>query len=80
MLVLSRKTSEVICVGPNISLTVLAIQGGRVRFGIEAPRDVPVLSRRTPAPELFSRAWDLHACQLRANRVTGLRWMCHWQC
>jgi carbon storage regulator len=42
MLVLSRKTSEVICVGPNISLTVLAIQGGRVRFGIEAPRDVPV--------------------------------------
>jgi carbon storage regulator len=42
MLVLSRKTSEVIRVGTNISVTVLAIQGGRVRLGIEAPRDVPV--------------------------------------
>jgi len=42
MLVLSRKTSEVICVGPNISVTVLSIHGGRVRLGIEAPRDVPV--------------------------------------
>jgi len=42
MLVLSRKMSEVICVGENISVTVLSIQGGRVRLGIAAPRDVPV--------------------------------------
>ena len=42
MLVLSRKTNEVICIGPNIYVTVLAIQGGRVRLGIEAPQDVPI--------------------------------------
>ena len=42
MLVLSRKTSEVICIGPNIYVTVLAIQGGRVRLGIEAPTEVPI--------------------------------------
>jgi carbon storage regulator len=43
MLVLSRKTNEVICIGPNIYVTVLAIEGGRVRLGVDAPRDVPIL-------------------------------------
>jgi carbon storage regulator len=43
MLVLSRKTNEAICIGPNMYVTVLAIQGGRVRLGVEAPRDVPIL-------------------------------------
>ena len=42
MLVLSRKTNEAICIGPNMYVTVLAIQGGRVRLGVEAPRDVPI--------------------------------------
>jgi len=42
MLVLSRKTNEVICIGPNIYIRVLAIQGGKVRLGIEAPTEVPI--------------------------------------
>jgi carbon storage regulator len=42
MLVLSRKTNEEICIGPNIYVTVLAIQGGKVRLGIEAPTEVPI--------------------------------------
>jgi carbon storage regulator len=42
MLVLSRKANEVICIGPDTYITVLAIQGGKVRLGIEAPRDVPI--------------------------------------
>ena len=42
MLVLSRKTNEAICIGPNMYVTVLAIQGAKVRLGIEAPRDVPI--------------------------------------
>ena len=42
MLVLSRKTNEEICIGPNIYVTVLAIQGGKVRLGIEAPAEVPI--------------------------------------
>ena len=34
MLVLSRKISEAIVIGENIRLTVLAIQGNKVRLGI----------------------------------------------
>lgn len=50
MLVLSRKTDEVICIGQNISVKVLTIHGGKVRLGIEASREIPV--RRAELPEL----------------------------
>lgn len=42
MLVLSRKLGEKIYVGDKIILTVVDIDRGKIRLGIEAPRDVPV--------------------------------------
>jgi carbon storage regulator len=42
MLVLSRKLGERICIGENIYITVVDINRGKIRLGIEAPRDVPV--------------------------------------
>lgn len=42
MLVLSRKRDESIMIGDNIKITVVDIRGDKVRFGIEAPADVPV--------------------------------------
>jgi carbon storage regulator len=42
MLVLSRKKNESIVVGGNIKITVIEIAPGKVRLGVEAPRDVPV--------------------------------------
>jgi carbon storage regulator len=42
MLVLSRRDGEQILVGDNVVIKVLAIGHGRVRVGIEAPRDVQV--------------------------------------
>src|SRR5262249_35814655 len=42
MLVLSRKLGEKICIGDNISITIVDIDRGKVRLGIEAPRSVPV--------------------------------------
>ena len=42
MLVLSRKLGETIVIGESIRLTVLAIQGNKVRLGISAPPDVRV--------------------------------------
>ncbi len=42
MLVLTRKAGEVITIGDNIQVRVLAIKGGQVRIGIEAPRQVSV--------------------------------------
>jgi carbon storage regulator len=43
MLVLTRKVGERICIGEHIVLTVTAVESGRVRIGIDAPRSVPIL-------------------------------------
>jgi carbon storage regulator len=42
MLVLTRKIGEDILIGDNIRLTISSIDGGKVRFGISAPREVEV--------------------------------------
>ncbi|KAA0987681.1 carbon storage regulator CsrA [Pseudomonas sp. ANT_J12] len=42
MLVLSRVVGELISIGDNISVRILAVNGGSVRFGVEAPQDVNV--------------------------------------
>jgi carbon storage regulator len=42
MLVLTRKPGEKVRIGNAITLTVLTVQGGRVRLGIEAPDQIPV--------------------------------------
>ncbi len=43
MLVLSRKHTEQIQIGDNIVVTVLEISRNRVRLGIAAPPDIPVM-------------------------------------
>ena len=42
MLVLSRKLGEKIFIGDNVCITVVDIDRGKIRLGIEAPRDVPI--------------------------------------
>ena len=53
MLVLSRKLEEQIVIADNIVVTVLEISGGKVRLGIEAPREMPV--NRKEVHELIRR-------------------------
>jgi carbon storage regulator len=43
VLVLSRKPEQSLHLGGDIVITVLAIDGDRVKLGIEAPRTVSVL-------------------------------------
>jgi len=43
MLVLSRKLSQQIMIGTEISITVIKIEGNQVRLGIQAPSDVTIL-------------------------------------
>ena len=43
MLVLSRKYGEAIVIGESVVVTVLDVQGGRVKLGVVAPGDVPIL-------------------------------------
>ena len=42
MLALTRKHGEIICIGNDIQIQVVRIEGDQVRLGIEAPREVPV--------------------------------------
>jgi len=52
MLVLSRKVNEKILIGKNVEVTVVRIDGGRVRLAIEAPTNVIIMrseiSKRIP--------------------------------
>lgn len=43
MLILTRREGETLLIGDNIEVTVVAVQGGQVRLGITAPREVQVL-------------------------------------
>jgi carbon storage regulator len=43
MLVLSRKVGERVLIGDQIAVTVVRIQGGGVRLGIEAPPNLIVV-------------------------------------
>lgn len=43
MLVLTRKAEQSLVLGNNITITVLAVEGERVKLGIQAPREVTVL-------------------------------------
>ena len=68
MLVLSRKEGEKIRIGQDIVITITAIKGGRVKLGIEAPTEVPVLRgelqrtvdefRQPPLPTSEAPVWN----------------------
>jgi carbon storage regulator len=42
MLVLTRKLNQSIMIGDDVELTVLSVDGSKVRLGIQAPAEVPV--------------------------------------
>jgi carbon storage regulator len=45
MLVLSRRTSQQIMIGPEIEITVVRIDRNQVRLGIEAPSELTILRK-----------------------------------
>jgi carbon storage regulator len=60
MLVLSRKEGERIVIGGTIVVTIVETRGGRVRIGVDAPPEVPILrdevGRRTQ-PMPLANGW-----------------------
>ena len=42
MLILTRRVGETLCIGSEITVTVLGIKGNQVRIGVDAPKDVAV--------------------------------------
>lgn len=43
MLILTRRSNERIFIGDDIVLSILTIEGNRVKLGIDAPKDVSIL-------------------------------------
>lgn len=42
MLILTRRVGETVCIGSEVTVTVLGVKGNQVRVGINAPKSVPV--------------------------------------
>lgn len=42
MLILSRRVGEMVCIGPDITVTVIDVQGNQVRLGFAAPKEMRV--------------------------------------
>ncbi|HLA85877.1 MAG TPA: carbon storage regulator [Thermoguttaceae bacterium] len=53
MLVLTRKLDEQIRIGKDVTITIVRLQGDKVRIGIDAPREIYV--RRAELPAVDSR-------------------------
>ena len=45
--IIIRRLGQIVCVGNDIEITVLAIKGDEVRLGIDAPKSAPVERKET---------------------------------
>lgn len=43
MLILQRKPGEAVRIGDDITVSILAVENGRVRIAIDAPTSIPIL-------------------------------------
>jgi carbon storage regulator len=70
MLVLSRRLGEQIVIGGEIQITVVAVQGNKVRIGIKAPPDIRVdreeISQRLQG-RTFARSPGISAEKMSGN-------------
>jgi carbon storage regulator len=49
MLVIGRKRDEKLIIGGNIEITILKVGRNHVKFGVEAPRHIPIQTRNPPS-------------------------------
>ena len=45
MLILNRKEGESIVIGDNVEIRILEIQDGKIKIGIEAPKEITILRK-----------------------------------
>lgn len=65
MLVLTRKRNESIILGNNIEITVLDIDGDKIKIGIEAPMSISILRK-----EVYNEVAEVNK-QAIANNFPG---------
>ena len=57
MLVLSRKIGEKIVIGSDVTITVVAVQGNKVRIGIDAPEHITILRGELTSDRPAQTVW-----------------------
>jgi carbon storage regulator len=62
MLILTRRVGERLIIGDDISVTTLGIKGNQVRYGITAPRDLPIQRE-----EIYTQTAAAAAAQPRSD-------------
>ncbi len=66
MLVLGRKVNESIIIADNVVVTVLAVDGERVKIGIDAPSDISILRQ-----ELYDAVKEENLRAMKAAQKRG---------
>ena len=58
MLIISRKKDQKIVLADDIEITILEVGRNRVRFGIKAPKHIPIHTKlkTSPTPEALAEA------------------------
>ena len=77
MLVLTRKPGEKIHIGSDVTITVLVVKDNKIRIGIDAPQDVPVirseLNEFHSATEADSPPWMVPSAIRTKSEVSAAR-------
>lgn len=70
MLILQRKTGESLVIGEDVEVTVMSIEGNRVRLAISAPSEVSILRSELLDAKLANQ--DSAAEELAPTELLGL--------
>ena len=69
MLILSRKKDESVIIDDNIEITIIGIENGRVRIGIDAPSDIEILRK-----ELYIQVEDINkSAAFKSSKLDELK-------
>ena len=72
MLILTRRSTEALMIGADVTVTVLEIKGNQVRIGVNAPRNVAIYRK-----EIFEKIRAERVDEARSNEGKGQRAASH---
>jgi carbon storage regulator len=72
MLIISRKKDQKIIVADDIEITILEVGRNRVRFGIKAPKHIPIHTRLKNSPLPEQQGAQIIDLESRTSPLDGL--------